>query len=78
MPFAAFPEFEKTSYADRYEILLSKMVRERLYDAASLIMTPREGWRDGAHSFRNAELSFRNFATSLHAHAASFAEFRES
>ena len=32
--FAVFPEFKEASYAKRYEILLTKLVRERLYDAA--------------------------------------------
>ncbi|MFG0333835.1 MAG: PaeR7I family type II restriction endonuclease [Maioricimonas sp. JB049] len=78
MLFNPFPEFEGTSYADRYDILLTKMIRERLYDAASFIMTPREAEADGAHSYPNVELSFRNFATSLHAHASSFVELRRS
>ena len=38
--FPVFDEFREASYAKRYEILLTKMVRERLYDAASLILSP--------------------------------------
>jgi hypothetical protein len=37
--FAALPEFENTSYARRYELLCRKLVQERLYDAAALVLT---------------------------------------
>jgi hypothetical protein len=37
--FKVFPEFKEASYAKRYEILLTKLVRERLYDAACLLMS---------------------------------------
>ena len=37
--FKAFPEFQQASYAKRYEILLTKLVRERLYDAAGFLMS---------------------------------------
>ena len=39
--FPAMGEFENTSYAGRYEILCRKLVQERLYDAAALVLTPR-------------------------------------
>jgi len=61
--FPAFPEFRDSSYARRYELLLTKMVRERLYDAACLILSPNTE----PATFRepSPELSFRNFATAL-------------
>jgi len=34
--FKVFPEFKDASYAKRYEILLTKLVRERLYDFSLL------------------------------------------
>src|ERR1017187_6492966 len=37
--FKVFPEFREASYAKRYEILLTKLVRERLYDAACFLMS---------------------------------------
>jgi hypothetical protein len=36
--FLAFPEFEGTSYARRYELLCRKLVRERQYNAACFIV----------------------------------------
>ncbi len=67
--FSTFPEFRDSSYAQRYEILLTKMVRDRMYDSACLILT-RSGGEPG---FRepSPELSFRTFMRSLLARAAS-------
>lgn len=71
--FPVFDEFRDASYAKRYEILLTKMVRERLYDAASLILSPRDaGLKNGAFSEPCAELTFANFAESLVARAIAY------
>ena len=68
--FRVFPEFIGASYAKRYEILLTKMVREQLYDSACLIMSPEAaGQAKGQYIEPSPELTFRNFATSLVAHA---------
>ena len=37
--FNVFKEFKQASYAKRYEIMLTKMILERHYDAASLILS---------------------------------------
>lgn len=71
--FPAFAEFHNASYAKRYEILLTKMVRERLYDAAALILSPSTAVRDGAFSEPSAELAFSNFVESLVARAIAYA-----
>jgi hypothetical protein len=39
--FSAMPEFQETSYAARYELLCRKLVQERLYDSAALVLTGR-------------------------------------
>ena len=70
--FPVFDEFRDASYAKRYEILLTKMVRERLYDAASLIVSPSDTGRDGAFSEPCPELKFANFAESLVARAIAY------
>ncbi len=74
--FKAFPEFQNASYAKRYEIFLTKLLRERLYDGASLLLTPRKGGTRGQFSSPNAELSFRHFAAGLAAHAIAYAQTR--
>ncbi len=72
--FPVFEEFRGASYAKRYEILLTKMVRERLYDAACLILSPSEAGRNGAFSEPSPELSFANFAESLVARAIAYSK----
>lgn len=61
--FDVFPEFENTSYAARYELLCRKLVQEQLYDAASLVMTPKGS--DGQWSDMSELSSARRFAISL-------------
>ena len=70
--FPVFGEFRDASYAKRYEILLTKMVRERLYDAASLILSRSDAGRNGAFSEPCPELRFANFAESLMARAIAY------
>ncbi|MDQ5977100.1 MAG: hypothetical protein QG602_72 [Verrucomicrobiota bacterium] len=64
--FPAFPIFEGTSYARRYEILCERLVLERKYTKTALLLTPRG--KSGAFAETNANLSFRGFLISLHAH----------
>jgi hypothetical protein len=63
--FRVFPEFVNASYVHRYEVLLTKLVRERLYDAACLILSEEETGSQGAYREPSPELTFRGFATSL-------------
>lgn len=64
--FKVFPEFKSASYAKRYEILLTKLMREQLYDSTCLLMSSREaGSKRGEYSEPSKELSFNNFSTSL-------------
>lgn len=67
--FPVFEEYRNASYARRYELLLTKMVRERLYDATCLILSPKEAARSGQFSEPCAELAFAYFAESLVARA---------
>lgn len=39
--FPTFPEFYGASYAVRYDVLYRRLIRERLYTAASVLMSPR-------------------------------------
>lgn len=75
--FKVFPEFKDASYAQRYELLLTKLVRERLYDAACFLMSSAEGGARGAYREPAPELSFENFIGSLVAKAIAVAKVRE-
>jgi hypothetical protein len=72
--FKVFSEFANASYAKRYELLLTKLLRERLYDGACLLLTPRDGGRKGKFMSPCDELSFKNFAAGLAAHAIAYAK----
>jgi hypothetical protein len=67
--FKVFPEFKEASYADRYEILLTKLVRERLYDAACFLLSDAAGGVNGRYREPSQELGFQNFIASLLAKA---------
>jgi hypothetical protein len=72
--FQVFPEFRQASYVKRYEILLTKLLRERLYDGACLLLTSRTSGVKGKFTSPADELSFRNFAAGLSAHAIAYAK----
>lgn len=70
--FQVFEEFRDSSYARRYEILLTKLVRERLYNSACLLLSDKEAGSGGAYFEPSEELGFGSFARSLVGHALSF------
>ncbi len=69
--FKVFPEFKSASYAKRYAILLTKLVRERLYDSACFLLSDAQSGSQGNYKEPEAELSFENFMASLLARAIS-------
>lgn len=71
--FPVFPEFAGASYVKRYEILLTKLLRERLYDGACLLKSTRADGMKGRFTTPNTELSFQNFAAGLAARALAHA-----
>lgn len=74
--FPVFPEFRDASYAARYELLLTKLVRSRLYDAACFLMSSRSAGLTGEYREPSVELSFRNLVTSLLARAIAAARMQ--
>lgn len=67
--FPVFPEFAGASYAKRYEILLIRLVRERLYDAVCFIMSSEQKGPKGQYREPCEDLTFQRFAASLVGHA---------
>src|SRR5205807_8549158 len=63
--FKVFPEFKAASYAQRYELLLTKLVRERLYDAACFLMSNSTDGLKGRYSEPVPELNLTTFVSSL-------------
>jgi hypothetical protein len=72
--FKVFPEFDGASYVKRYEILLTKLLRERLYDGACLLLTGKEEGSKGKFRSPGPELGIRHFAAGLTARAVAYAE----
>lgn len=72
--FQVFDEFRGASYALRYEILLTRLIRERLYDAACFLLSSRDSGIGGNYEEPSEELSFRSFAASLLARAHAYLE----
>lgn len=72
--FKVFPEFREASYAKRYEVLLTKLVRERLYDAACFLMSDASNGLEGRYREPAVELGFQNFIESLLARAIAVAK----
>lgn len=68
--FTAFDEFNESSYAKRYELFCQRLVRERLYDSACLILSDRVRGKNGWYCEPSEECSFERFSASLSAHAA--------
>jgi Restriction endonuclease XhoI len=75
--FKVFPEFKDASYAKRYEILLTKLVRERLYDGACFLMSNATEGPNGGYREPAPELNFENFIGSLLAKAIAIAKTQE-
>ncbi len=60
--FRVFPEFVGASYAKRYEILLERLVSEKLYSSSCLLLSSREdGAKNGDFSTPKDTLSPRSF-----------------
>jgi len=75
--FQVFAEFHAASYAKRYEILLTKLMRERLYDATCLLMSTKKEGQRGNYSEPCDELCFTKFAASFMAHAIAYAKSQQ-
>jgi hypothetical protein len=75
--FKVFPEFREASYAKRYEILLTKLVRERLYDSACFLLSDSRTGIRGEYKEPAPELNFEKFMASLLARAISVANTRK-
>lgn len=65
-PFEVDPVFDSTSYADRYRILCQRMVLERHYNSATLLLAPRG--RSGSFSEPELDLRITSFLKALYGH----------
>jgi hypothetical protein len=75
-PYPVDEKFQNLSYAQRYEIVCQRMVREMLYDSACFFTSNAKDGLRGSFKEPNEELSIKNFARSLHARAAAFVKIK--
>jgi hypothetical protein len=68
--FPVFPEFHGSSYGKRYELLLRRLVREQLYDAAAFMLATTDGGPAGVYAEPAADLTVRQLLASLAGHVA--------
>jgi hypothetical protein len=69
--FPVFPEFQGASYRDRYAILIEKLLRDRLYDGACLMLSEAGSATTGDYIEPHPELTFAKFVAPLLARVAS-------
>jgi hypothetical protein len=69
--------FQRRSYAQRYELVCERLVRDRLYDAACFFTSNARTGKRGEYGEPNPELNIKNFAISLQARAGAFARMGE-
>ena len=70
--FDVLPEFKGASYLERGRILLSKLMRERLYEATCFLTTPQSSEDTGDYFEPDSDLAFGYFVESLRSHVAAF------
>lgn len=72
--YHVFPDFREASYTRRYELLLTKLVRERLYDSACLLLSSAKSGPNGDYREPNEELRFARLVELLTARVRSALE----
>lgn len=71
--FDILPEFKGSSYAARYKILCSKLVKENLYTTATLLVSPRAAASNGKYREMDETTGCRTFVATLAGHIAAVA-----
>ncbi|HBL18429.1 MAG: hypothetical protein A2X36_16485 [Elusimicrobia bacterium GWA2_69_24] len=70
--FPAFKEFLGTSYAKRYELMLRKLVLERLYDNAVLLLSRADAGKRGLYAEPAADLGMKHCLAALAGRVGTF------
>lgn len=68
--FPVFPEFQGASYLQRYDLLCQRLMKEQLYGAAALMVSPRDAVNTGSYCELSDMTSLKTFVTSLAGHVA--------
>ena len=71
--FEVFEDFKEASYARRCELFCQRLVTEKLYDAATALLSSDTEGKKGEYSELSEASSWRNWIASLAGHVASVA-----
>jgi type II restriction enzyme len=66
--FKVFDDFRAASYAKRYELMLRKLMLEKLYDGATLLLSSRDNAKSGAFNEPASDLTMKRFLAALAGH----------
>lgn len=70
--FKVFQEFRNSSYAQRYELLLRRLVLEKIYDSAALILATEEGGPKGKYRKPASDLTMKRVLAGLAGQVATY------
>lgn len=70
--FEVFQEFKGTSYMKRYELLLRKLVLEKLYDSAAFLASTAVNGPKGVFTEPATDLTMRKFLAGLGGHVCGY------
>lgn len=70
--FKVFREFRGASYAKRYELLLRRLVREKLYDCAAFMIADPGSGGVGDYTEPASDLTMRQFLAKLGGHVGAY------
>lgn len=74
--FKVFPEFKNASYAQRYELLLRRLVLERYYTRAAFLVSTQEDGRKGQFQEPAKDLCIHDLFVSLAGHIGTISASR--
>ncbi len=70
--FEVFGEYRDASYMKRYELLLRKLVREKLYDSAAFLVATERGGPNGNFREPSDDLTMKKFLGGLAGHIGGY------
>jgi Restriction endonuclease XhoI len=70
--FPVFPEFVGATYSQRYELLLRRLVQEKLYDSAAFITSTEKGGPRGEYKEPTTDLTMKRLLASFSGHVAGY------
>jgi hypothetical protein len=70
--FETFPEFHGSSYAKRYELLLRRLMLEKTYDSAALLLATEKGGPKGIYGEPASDLTMKRLLAGLAGHVVTY------